>query len=305
MLKLPESYNRPSLAFRRKLLCVFAVASALSACETVTEIDLPQERPQLVVNAIFNADSSVNVNLTESKPVGDPGHRFKPVEDARIELFENDLSLGMLEDLGTGNYRSLRRLGHGAGSSCRIQVTASGFETAGSEERIPVKPDLSSFSVEPNHENSNTFYKSYKATLVLNDPVAENYYFLRIWLLGPRNSRTPVNFKLNNKLAQIAPPFQSAAEMVLFADKAINSRPTTLDIDIIQTPVPVNGTYRISIEVGSTPQSYYDYQVSVRKQMDADPVFSPGDNPVSNNIRNGLGIFAPYTSAEVSFDVVR
>ncbi|HEY1007178.1 MAG TPA: DUF4249 domain-containing protein, partial [Sphingobacteriaceae bacterium] len=185
MLKLPESYNRPSLTFRRTLLCVFAVASALSACETVTEVDLPQERPQLVVNAIFNADSSVNVNLTESKPVGDPGHRFKPVEDARIELFENDQSLGMLEYLGTGNYRSLQRLGHGAGARCRIRVMASGFETAGSEERIPVKPDLSSFRVEPNYENSNTFYKSYKATLVLNDPVAENYYFLRIWLLGP------------------------------------------------------------------------------------------------------------------------
>ena len=290
---------------RKQIMLSFLILFFFSSCETITEIDLPEEKPQLVINSIFNSDSLVKVNLTQSQSVNNKSLNFKPVENASIEIFKNNSSLGFLQYKGKGNYLSASKFPYEPDAAYTIKVIAAGFETAEATESIPQKPIVNSVKITPDYQYNNSAYKSYNVAFNLNDSPEKNFYFLRIWLVHSQVSRFAIYFELHNDLGQFVPVGVAGPEMLIFDDRAFNGKEVSFNLDIIQAYIDNSGDYKIQIELGSTNKSYYDYQYSFKRQIEGDPILNSSDYPVSNNIENGLGIFAPYNAASIIFDVVR
>ncbi|MEO8796124.1 MAG: DUF4249 domain-containing protein, partial [Daejeonella sp.] len=273
------------------LICV-----GLTSCETISEIELPEEKSQLVVNAIYNADSLVKVDLTQSQPVNTSGFHFAIIENASVEVFKNSVSLGFLDYKGKGKYLSKAVLPNEPGTEYSLKVKATGFETAETSEIMPGKPEVGILTYKDVDKGS-SYYKSYKASFTLNDAPEDNFYFMKMWLQYKDNAKGNVYFSLNNTLGQFVPVGRAASEIYLFDDKSFNGRSVTFDLDIIGVYTDNCSDCNIVIELGNTSKNYFNYQFDVKKQFNSSDVFSPEKNPVSNNIKNGLGIFAPYNSA--------
>ena len=288
---------------KTSIILFFSLMFALTSCETITEIDLPEEEPQLVVNAVFNADSLVKVDLSESKPVNSSSNRFTAVENASIEVFKNSASLGFLKYQGKGQYFSEAPFPNVPGAEYSLKVRASGFDDAEAAEILPADPVIGNLNLKQLYQNGSS-YQSCKGSLTLNDAPEENYYLLRAWLIDKNNSKSLVYISLRNTLGQFEPNGMMSRGVYLFDDKSFNGKTLTLDIETTQGfYVSENEKPKILIELANTGKSYYNYQYDVNKQSNSDPVFSPEKSPVSNNIKNGLGIFAPYNSAGLYFDV--
>ena len=159
--------------------------------------------------------------------------------------------------------------------------------------------------ITPEYQYDNSAYKSYNVAFKLNDSPEDNSYFLRIWLVNSPINKSAIYFKLHNDVGQFVPFGVAGQEKLVFDDHTFNGKEVSFNLDVFQTYIGNSGDHKIQIELGSTNKSYYNYQFSFRKQVEGDPILNSSDYPVSNNIINGLGIFAPYNPASIMFDVVR
>lgn len=110
---------------------------------------------------------------------------------------------------------------------------------------------------------------------------------------------------LKNIPGQLSPLRSEYLKLQAFDDKSFNGKEITLGLEIFQTYISGDGNYRILVELAAINKSYFDYLYSVEKQFEDIPLLEPKNLSVANNIKNGLGIFAPYNAAGFSFEVVR
>jgi hypothetical protein len=275
-------------------------------CETVIEIELPVEKPRLVVNSVFNADSLLTVNVTKSRASSEPGHDFEKVENASVEVFKNKKSLGYLIYAGKGNYRSTSTFLNEPNAEYSLKVQAAEFETAESNEILPAMPVISSIATIPDNQNNLSSYKKYKNRFNLQDPAESNTYFIRAWLVNQNGNKSVLKASLKNELGQFSPLRSESLEINVFNDESFNGKELTIELDY-QAYIGYGdkGNYSILVEVAGIPKSYFDYLYSVARQFEDIPLLEPKNLPLANNIKNGLGIFAPYNVASFSFDVAQ
>lgn len=269
------------------------LAYMLSSCETITEIDLPEEPSQLVVNSILNADSALTVNLSKSHSVNINYPVFDHVENAVVEVYKNKVQLTKLNYVGKGNYRSPSPLAGEPYSEYSLKINAPGFKTSEASDILPGKPVIvsSRFDLEP---QSNNIDRRYKATLILDDHSENNFYELRIF---DHTDRSELAYDLDNKLNQFNLANTSLRMVQLFDDKSFNGKKVTLDISFSFYNIN-NKARKISIILKNISRPYYDYQYSAARYFKSDPVLSPVQ-PVKNNIINASGIFGTYNAVVI------
>lgn len=278
---------------------LFLLLGSLSACETTTLMELPEEKPQLVVGAVFNVDSLVKVDLSQSLSVNSSNSSFNPVENASIEIFKNAASLGFLDYKGKGKYLSKTKMPNEPGAEYSLKVMATGFESAQGTAVLPAAPVIENLVVKMNN-TKNIWYKSFDVSFTLNDEAVDNYYFLRVYLVYKNGNKTTPFFELKNSLGQFSAAGRSYNELLLFDDGSFNGKSLTMDVVIPELYVPEFASHLL-FEVGSITGNYYSYEREVKTQLNSSPFFSADKNPVSNNIQNGLGIFAPYNSSDMVY----
>ena len=71
------------------LFLLFLLYILSFSCIQSLEIDLPQSKPKLVVNAFLHPDSTIKVNLSQSLPLNATENTFPIVENAKIGFYEN------------------------------------------------------------------------------------------------------------------------------------------------------------------------------------------------------------------------
>jgi len=118
---------------------LFGLLMLFAACESlVTDFELEEKAPKIVVNAILDPDSTVLVNVSKSLRAGDK-NELAFVTGAQVKLFENGIDQGNLTDQG-GGYYVLNSFQPQIGNDYRLEVNAPGFEKAVSVLGIPDKP---------------------------------------------------------------------------------------------------------------------------------------------------------------------
>lgn len=279
---------------------IFLIAVFCVGCESVIEVGLPKETPQITLNSIVNTDSLVRVNLTKSRPGGSGSTAFENINNAEVLFYKNNQKIGQLLYQGNGNYSLAGVIATDPSALYGIKVNAQGFNVVEAAETMPKKPLITSFSA-PAYSNSNYLYKDFRISLTLNDDPENNYYLIRAFLKSS-TSKDIIPVQLTNNLGQFSPV--GTREATVFTDKLFNGKPIILNLEISNLLVS-QGPHSIVIELANMSRTYYDYEFTVKKQLTNDPLFGQEYVPVSNNVKNGLGVFAAYNSVSSSFEVKR
>lgn len=106
------------------------------SCTQVTELQIPDPEPELIVNGLFTPDSTWKINVSTNTSIYNSDYEPTYLDHAKVSLWEDDSLLGTLIPSGRGNYR-LNRYPK-AGTTYRLLVEADGFSPVSAEDRIPI-----------------------------------------------------------------------------------------------------------------------------------------------------------------------
>lgn len=303
------------------ILTLIIFSALLFSCEEPLDIaDLSPVESKLVVVSRFSEGKAIEVSVSKSRPIGNSD----PIEylmDARVELYWKDAFLEKLQlvpadgvnefpyYVSTLNYPV-------AGVEYTIKVIVDGYQSVMARSRIPPSVRITKFNidrmtVEP-VAGSNLQRNYFHATIDFDDPVENgNYYHLNIsqqvnnfilegsdTLVGKKTLYPVVFNQLNNKNSVTA----NLEGGLLFEDK-LNEEELkfTFYIDTDPNTQEFGKTY---LELRTISDDYYLYFTSLSRSDGVNP--DPLNPPVIiyQNVENGLGIFAGYSNATDSIQLV-
>jgi hypothetical protein len=125
--------------------------------------------PKLTFNCILNPDSLIKANLSESRSMSTAGE-FLNIEGANIKLYENEIFLGNMIDLGNGNY--FFNYHPKSGQHYKVTINKDGFPEAIASTIVPF---LS--KVEFSKRLVNKEQMRYQISVGIHDSINKNYYW--------------------------------------------------------------------------------------------------------------------------------
>ena len=189
----------------RSLFVFFLATGALSACETVVEVAVPEHTPQLVVHGFFSPDSVWAVRLDRSADItGFEDVRGLFVPDATVSVADANGSFSeTLAHAGNGIYQAASGNRPVPGVAYTLRAEAPGLPTVQAVSSIPAATAsivelerLTAFEA-VTEGNVNTFndrtevteeigsFEVYRARFRITDPPGANYYKLKLFQWSP------------------------------------------------------------------------------------------------------------------------
>ena len=306
-----------------------------SACETVVDLDIPVEKPRLVVNAFISPDQNVGVRITKSKSVLDRAESFPLVSGAQVTLLEDGQEVAQLTSEAAGWYTAPFRPQSGHRYTVRVSADEVEPVEASSAIMVPVAiGQLTADTVQTEsgvscvNDDCETIYSpEYRLQLQLTDPGgAANYYEILGYAVTldsvPQydamgsfvgydtvSQRQRVNFQtgdpvVNNSFSSIVGD-EFYGNSLLFNDDIFSGKGYTVDF----TTENVGGygfsstLEKLTLVLRTLSEDQYQY-LRTRDLQE----FNNGDLfsevvPVYNNVENGFGIFAGYSADSVVVEV--
>ena len=295
------------------ILILFFLLSG-STCEREVELTLPEPPKRLVIYSTFADNQKVHVQLSSSRFVLEETQgEYLPgalVEIFRGEDFIEKLELQIPGDRETPFYSTIDFTPI-IGQKYTVKAFLDGFDPVQAESSIPIPNKLSSFAIEDlivTTTENRKIYK-YKLNLKIDDPEGEkNYYHLKISqqifikLIGSDQENSEItayqfstDFDANDILANISGG-------LLLEDDALRGNYTFSLEHIINPDIERIG--KVFVELRTVSRDYYLFHSSVTRQRKSpgglltEPVF------IYNNVENGHGVFAGYSTYQDSLFVI-
>ena len=303
---------------------IFAIVLALcSACEKSVDVQLPPHTPQIVVNARLSAGDSLQVYISRSYgPLEDVTVEDIILPDARVEVFDNEQSLGVLAYRDTliddffGREIVLGKHVHQnhivqANHTYRIKVSHPDYETVTAETTVPNPMDIENVEIIQNafRKVYADGYAEYQSLLriTLNDPVdIENFYSLgNEMIVAYQNNMQPPLFMEYVYIEGVAKEAGDGGYETTgkFAnDDAFDGTTATIDYlcylpnsNLIPTEIYEYEFTEIEITTFSANADWSKYieKVQLQRESNIDDIglFPSESVVVYSNIENGYGIF--------------
>lgn len=276
------------------------ISAAFLACETVVQFDISEPEPQLVLNSLFNSDSTLTVYLYQSQGVAESGTLPKAVADAVITITDgNGTTLATLTEQSPGVYTS--SFVALAGETYHIKAEKEGYKPVSASDKIPgSQVVLESLKVTKKYDiNEQAFYQ---ITLIIDDDPGTDFYEIMV--------KTRYSMLLDNVIYSgdaveklhsddnVISEHTNGGNYLLFKDLQFNGRQKELvfysyfSFPDCVTNCNVNAT--MELQINKVSPAYYNYKETLALQSSIND--NPFAEPVSvySNIRNGYGIFAGY-----------
>lgn len=289
---------------------------AATACEEPVDLQLAIPSAKLVVLSNFTANKDLRVSVTASQSVAAP-RASDFVDNATVRLFEEQSfiqELALVEE-NSERYYSSQQFSPVPGIVYTIEVSAPGYTTVTGESQIPPEVSiyhlqLTELTVTWDTINNQKQYRYY-VEIGFDDPVDQrNFYHLSLeqefmsfsLLQGDtvfaQAVRRPITFnpRTTNNL-QIVHYDGS----LLFEDTPFNGEAQLLRLPVtIQVDGGEEYPGHLFAELRSVTEEYYLFHTSLSRQQNA--AGQPFTDPVLlfNNIKNGHGVFAGYSSSQAS-----
>ncbi len=181
----------------------------------------------------------------------------------------------------------------------KIDVSHPDYESISSE--MTTVPKISLIDVD-----TSSFETDYgtrkKAILKWNDPVGENYYFVKVSTFNP-----DANYKIEYFFSCLDPVFEDGGSSIegpneyseiYFTDKLFNGKEKKLEIDFYSYPVDsAQSTPIYTYKLISMNKETYQYFISLNKFSNAGFFTEPVK--VFSNIKNGFGIFGSMNYSQI------
>jgi len=280
-------------------ICLFLIYS----CEKIIDIDIPDREKKIVLNSLITPDSIVKIHLSESESILNAGFLIDIIEDATVQLYENNSFATLLLYTSEGCYVSSDFYPREE-NQYRVEVSVPGKDPVSSSVLIPDPVKI--ISIDTNVVIIDEMGAELQVRLKFVDPKeVENYYIVKAKSYGkePENPALfgPVNVYLESE-SPIISQYGKPERGLVFSDKLIDGSTYELSFDLYFYPYGSDSLSTfIYFYLQSISESYYYYVVS--KAMQEELTDNPFAEPVQvyNNIEGGLGIFGAYSSSVDSF----
>lgn len=260
----------------------------LTGCSKNIESNLPDYEQVLVLNSVFNPDSLFSVDLSTNRPISSNAP-FAPIVNASVLLYRDGTYLTDLTHSKNGVYQasvmpeSLKKY--------EIRVKAPGFDDISAHSTVPARPLISDIKISQFQPDG-----SAPATLMsftLSDPPAEeNFYSVQAYTFEKDFRGNIFQRPLSIKIISAIEEDYFRNGLLFFRDKLFNGKALDLKFNLSNV-IPKNAYFRIA---QVSPEYYlYGKTYDMHRQTD----FNIGQHPVSNNIENGLGVFAGYNAVTI------
>ena len=289
---------------------------ALTACSKVVEIDVPFDKPSIVVNSIIQPDTFMTAKLSLSNFILDSKPYYDTIMDATVEVYEDGNYLGALNYENDYNY-SNHSLYPKAGSAYELRVAKPGYEMVTAKTTVPKNPPQ--FEIINIQDITGEYGNTQKElTIKITDIPDTSYYeffisqYQYVYLIINNVSvvvdSTLLRIGMVTSNLLVSPDGDSyysnsfLFDDVLFQNTSITLKITLPNLTYNYTLEKMPPDINLYISMRVINEDYYKYIVSLEKQQEsewtpfAEPVF------VYNNINNGLGIFSSYR--EYSMDTI-
>jgi len=288
---------------RKKLYLVLTLLIVLIACEKTVYVDIPDKGRMITINSLFNPDSLLKVNVTKSCYILD--NDIQIIDNATVEIYENDNLIDNLPYLKNGLYRSTTQKPL-SGESYRIKVTVPGMGTAETESYIPLETNIISIDTASVKRTDNEGYRQEQLEFRItfkDNPDKNNYYLLEPNLINIYTYNDYERDTIITDTIQFMMYYESSDPSVvenlwgkgaLFNDNIFNGN--TYEF-VFSTEKYFFDTSLICIKLKTISEDYYKYLATSYKHLEAkwDPFMEKIS--VYNNVEGGVGIFGAYSLA--------
>lgn len=293
-----------------------------STCEKPVTFKVDPPAPDLLVSSNFQDQSAIQVEVSKVTYDAFGIGQKEFIKDALVGIYEND---NLLEELavvypntprGQALYTS-SDIVPAIGKEYLIQVEVEGFKMVTARSIIPARVDIRDFAIGPveitQAQETNLVFYNFPVYIAYDDPAGEkNYYHLKIAqeivefsiiegdTLPNRAFRRNINFS-----SDLDDNFVNAyfAGGVLLQDDPFGGQ-YGFDMNIAINPA-FQKLGRLFVELRTVSEEYYRFHNSldrIEQQGGNTGGFQESVIPY-DNIENGSGIFAGYTSAVDSITV--
>lgn len=302
------------------LLLSIITTVGLFSCEEPLELEVNQDA-RLVVISHFTQDKDLQVYVSKTKSVQDTKDA-EFVTDATVMVFAGSKLVEILELVADGGqpYYKSKNLIPFVGETYTIKVSAPGFTSVTATNSIPATVPIQSVDFSPvfKGQGTNDLSINFKIAVSFSDPPEiRNYYHLvfyqelQPYTIDSEGDTTfstimtlvrPQRIDLDNASQPLIKHFDNGS--FLIKDESFNGNKVTFFL---------NGEYTLNasqyipgkflVELRSVSEAYYNYHLSITRQS------NPKNGPLSegvyvdDNIENGEGIFAGYSTSVNSSDL--
>jgi hypothetical protein len=131
--------------------------------------------PKPCLNCILNPEKTIEATLSLSRNIGDTSS-FIPINNAIVELYENDVFLSRLSFSSNGKYALNKK--PEVGKQYKILVTIEGFKTLTATTKIPQAPEIA--YEKTNYRKADYDQPQYDMNVELFDQPGKHSYWLYI-----------------------------------------------------------------------------------------------------------------------------
>lgn len=272
-----------------------------AACEMVVDVNIPIEKPKLVVNAFFNPDSVWTASLSLSRHILDNDNFYEGAPNAEISILDEQGVLVTTLSRTTGGRpdRYVSNQKPEAGKQYTIQVKIPGSKLATATAKSIAAVPVSNVVIDTLSTGELAIDVTFK------DPAETNYYQLYlitevVW----EYQRWDTKEWIRDTLTMNYPLYQSTSDLTgetsqaFISDTKFNGKEIT-----IKTTTYSRGATQLlkaGIVLTNAREEFYKYHNSrtLQSSTQGDPFAQPVQ--VYNNIVNGVGIFAGYANSYVA-----
>ena len=293
----------------RKSFAFLVFTLIIAACTTVVDFDIPQNKPKVVVNALFSPDSVWRIQISRSNSILDNrlGSFFDPVGDAVVTILDQNNQF--VESITGFSDKYFRYSYKGKtkplpGQSYTIQVDVKDEPNIKALNKVPTLAPITSVEIDSSRFISDR--EPIEMDITFKDPGGEkNYYTVKV--IGdsyyiPNKDTVWVTREIYVVLVDPSLNEEFKESDRFINDNLFNGKNYNLHLKLFSQPYwgpqsPV--TVHARVILVSISEEYYKYFTTKNLQdyTNGDPFAQPVQ--VFSNVENGLGIFAGYSSSVV------
>lgn len=314
-----------------KLLVVSFIFFSCYSCREYIDYEIDETERKIVLNGFLTPSETIKINLTKSMSAADLSSDIEFIENAKVELYEDDNFITELTYTRTGFYESDFKPSEN--KIYRIKVEAAGFKPVIAETKIPPKTnvlEIDGTNVKF-YENDDDYYSGYSESGITGNIIfklnreksSENYFHIKAskkYMSIAYNSETyePIDTFYHKETVWYNPAIESdntveylyitgKFEGYVFPDKLSNSEFFDINIEL-STYYSSNSEAEydpwLYLDVINFDESFYTYLKS--KNLYSDNEGNPFSEPVNiySNVENGLGLLTSYSMVSDSVEVI-
>lgn len=287
----------------RQILLSFTLLYCLQSCIKESNMQISNTDSQLVIGSLFSPDTLLQVYVGKTSSMNEQPNF---IEDASILVTQNGQSIGVLEYLGEGWYRSNHYPEEGV--KYRIEVSVPNYEQVWAESEVPINPEIvgvpyaKRVGIMNVNQTSTLVYDTYFS--FLDSDIHVDYYEIFMSLMNldfdridDPSIRMDSNFDIPN-----------VVETIVFSDVLFNGLVKDMHLPSFGSANPEDTWFSpIWLRFHSVSKEYFMYRRSLYRHIHLQNTSFYVNDPLTllflgepidlyTNIHGGTGIFAGFNS---------